>query len=109
LFPALSRLLEEELYNEDILEKALWLLTNITTSEPENKIAAASSDLEILSNLVAMLEFDEERATSNNVPLEALEFSEKMVVEASKPLLNLFFEGNIFYLLCFSIMLVVSN
>ena len=94
LLPALSFVLEEEIYNEDVLEKVLWLLTNITrTDTPENKLAAAKEDLEILGHLACLLEFDEERSTSNKIPIDALEFGDKIVAEASKPLLNLFFEG----------------
>lgn len=116
LLPGLAWLFEEETHNPDILHKILWLLQNITVNHEENQLAVAaciaaphqrspeeseayeyqdSSEGErgLLQLLALLVDFDEDKATQNKVPLDALAFSEKVVVEATKVFVNLFYQG----------------
>ncbi|KAL6078789.1 Rho guanine nucleotide exchange factor (GEF) 17 [Balamuthia mandrillaris] len=91
LLSHLKQLLQEESDNHDIVEKVLWLLSNVTSNNAQVKVAVANAGL--IQQLVPFLSFDETRVSSSEVPLEALHFSETIIRATVQVFRNLFSQG----------------
>ncbi|ELR17569.1 RhoGEF domain containing protein [Acanthamoeba castellanii str. Neff] len=98
LLHALKRIFIEDRDNADVLEKVLWLLTNITTDDyPRNKALVASERYGFMALLTSLLDFatDENHEEGEAIPLSEMEYPEKIVTGAARALLNLFFDAEV--------------